>query len=352
MKPKLYYLGKPEDGFGWGVANTNLVRALGEFCEVVVDERQTKFDGPVFVPVRNEKLEPLRKVRAPRVIGYCFTEWPLSFDAHRNARQYDVLFAGSNWNVQRLAEQGIKAEVLHQGIDFDRFTVQPFPSFQSGDKTKFVVFSGGKFEFRKGQDYVITALRHFMHVHSDVVLLAAWHNPWPATMETMRHSWLLDDWRKWKEELGNDRVVELPPMRNEQTPAIYAQAHIGLFPNRCEAGTNLVMCEFMASGRPVIASNATGQADVLGVGAYPLSYGSYDAAGWFNPHVSDIIAWLEWAYKNREELPQRGLQCRELVERFTWRSCAEKIFSAAFPELAARESQSQVRAIQQPRGQS
>lgn len=327
---KLYYLGKPDDFFGWGVANTNIVRALGEFCDVVVDtdESHTKFDAPVFVPISDHHLTPLRKVRAPRVLGYCFTEWPIGERARSNARQYSVLFAGSTWNVQRLAAHGIKAEVLHQGIDLERFAVQP-PSARAG----FVIFSGGKFEYRKGQDIVIGALRHFMAQRKDTYLLAAWHNPWSASAASMSMSNLLDDWQNPVADLPAERVKMLPPVPNAKTPQLYGMAHIGLFPNRCEAGTNLVMCEFMACGRPVIASDATGHADIFqgSNGSYLLRNGSYDPAGWFNPNVSDLLAWLEHAYQNRDELAARAAECRKLVERFTWRACASKIFQAAFP---------------------
>lgn len=325
---KLYYLGKPADGFGWGVANTNLVKALGEFCEVVVDpSSRDKFDAPVFVPVVDHSLKPLRKVKAPKQIGYCFTEWPLTDDAQRNARRYDVLFTGSSWNTTKLQAAGINnAQTLIQGVDFDRFTVQP-PSPRKG----FVIFSGGKFEFRKGQDYVIAALRRFMSVHPDAVLLAAWHNAWPESIASMRNSWLID-MAKPLDGLPEDRVIQLPAMPNEKTPTIYAQAHIGLFPNRCEAGTNMVMCEFLASGRPVIATMAHGHADVLDVSQYLLTTGTKDAAGWFNPEVSDILAHLEHAYANRDQLAERGNHARKLVERFTWRNAAEQVFRAAFPQ--------------------
>lgn len=324
---KLYYLGKPADGFGWGIANTNLSKALGEFCEVSIEiSRRDKFDGPVFVPVADAALNPLRKVKAPRVLGYCFTEWPLDENAERNARQYDVLFAGSTWNTQKLKAAGIKqAETLIQGVDFERFKIQP-PSERKG----FVIFSGGKFEFRKGQDYVIAALRRFMGIHADAVLLAAWHNPWPQSMASMKNSWLLN-LEDPLAGLPKDRVIELPAMPNEKTPAIYAQSHIGLFPNRCEAGTNMVMCEYMACGRPVIASMAHGHADVLDDSQFLLKNGSTDNAGWFNPNVSDILAHLENAYQNRAGLAERGLNARELVGEFTWRGAALRVARAAFP---------------------
>ncbi len=324
---RLYYLGKPGDGFGWGVANTNLVRELSKLCEVVIDDStRNKFDAPVFLPVSDSSLRSRKIKKAPRTIGYCFTEWPLTDDAERNSRKYDLIFCGSDWNTAKLKSAGIKhAATLQQGIDFTRFTPQP-PS----QRKNFVVFSGGKYEFRKGQDYVIAAMKHFMTAHADVVLLCAWYNPWPQSMASMENSWLIDA-KKPFEKLDRARVFTMDPVPNEQTPAVYEQAHIGLFPNRCEAGTNLVMCEFMACQRAVIATDAHGHADVLaGDGPLKLGNGALDPAGWFNPPVSDILTHLEYAYKNREDLNRRAEQCRKLVERFTWESCARKIYEAAF----------------------
>jgi hypothetical protein len=44
---------------------------------------------------------------------------------------------------------------------------------------RFKIFSGGKLEFRKGQDLVLLAFRAFAHRHSDVLLGTAWSQPWP-----------------------------------------------------------------------------------------------------------------------------------------------------------------------------
>lgn len=337
---RLYYLGEPGDGYGWGVANTNLIRALGEFCEVITAPRtRPAFDAPIFVPIDSPDLKPTCKWKAPRILGYCFTEWPLPEDAHRHARAYDVIFAGSTWNTRKLQAAGIKhVQTLIQGVDFSLFQPQP-PTARLG----FVVFSGGKYEFRKGQDYVLAAMRRFMAQHADVVLLAAWHNPWPQSMASMNQSWLIAPQEPWQ-GIPEDRVIRLPPVPNEKTPQIYAQAHIGLFPNRCEAGTNLVMAEFMACGRPVIATYAHGHQDILTphssilnpphpAGPYLLTNGSYDPAGWFNPEVSDILWHLEHAYNHRDQLAARGQACSQLVERFTWRDCAERIARAAFPSV-------------------
>lgn len=321
---KLYYLGAPADGFGWGVANTNLVKALAAHCEVSVELHRAKFDAPVFIPILDSSLRPLRKVKAPFKIGYCFTEWPLTENAVQNAKYFDLIFTGSTWNTEKLKAAGIKhVQTLIQGVDHERFKPMP-PSERKG----LVVFSGGKYEFRKGQDIVLAAMKRFMAAHGDVTLMAAWHNQWQQSMDSMKLSWLIDPAKPF-DGLPMDRVFLIPPIPNEQTPAVYGQAHIGLFPNRGEAGTNMVMTEFMACGRPVIASAATGHTDVLrGAGPLLITGGSYDPAGWFNANVSDVLWRLEQAYKERETLLGRGKLCAEAVAGLTWDGCARTITEA------------------------
>jgi glycosyltransferase involved in cell wall biosynthesis len=168
-------------------------------------------------------------------------------------------------------------------------------------------------------------MKPFMNAHADVVLLAAWHNQWKQSMDTMKNSWLIDATKPF-EGIQLDRIIMLPPIPNSETPKIYAQAHVGLFPNRCEAGTNMVMTEFMACGRAVIATRAHGHLDVLkGEGPYLVAPGSLDPAGWSNPNVSDVLWRLEQAYNERDTLTERGLQCSEAVAGLTWDDCARKI---------------------------
>ncbi len=328
---KLFFCGQPGKGTGWGTCNTNLIRELSKLCDLELVEKQprAKLPGPAFVPIQDFKLTPLFEVQSEFTMGYCFTECPLDDDSRRNASKYALIFAGSSWNKQRIQDAGIKTpcEVLLQGIDHSLFKPQP-PSQRKG----FVVFSGGKFEFRKGQDYVIAAMKQFMAVRTDAVLITAWHNHWKQSEQTMRWSWLIDH-EKPLAGLPMDRVFQAPLMSQEKLPEFYGLSHVGLFPNRCEAGNNLVMAEYMACERPIIASYATGHKDILDPGFLPLlTNGDYDPAGWFNPHVSDIIAQLEWCYQNRDVLQDLGSNCSELVKSFTWEACAKQII-AAIPKL-------------------
>jgi len=326
---RLYYLGKPADGFGWGVANTNLVRELSALCDVqVVDSDRNRFDAPVLTPVADGGLNPGRSIKAPRLLGYGFWELPLRPAAARiNAQRYHWLFAGSEWCAARVREaSGIgRVSALVQGVDTNRFCSQPWKS----NRNAFRVFSGGKYEFRKGQDIVIAAMKIFMSQRKDAVLVTSWHNPWPETMHSMQQSWLIEPDAPFK-DIDPKRVFHLPPMKNEQMPNVYAESDVGLFPNRCEAGTNMVMCEMMACARPIIAAAYTGQAEVLRDYPLNLTQGSIDCAGWFNPDVSDCLLMLERCYKNRNMLEMWGNMARKLTEPLSWRRCAEQIVEKAF----------------------
>ena len=109
---------------------------------------------------------------------------------------------------------------------------------------------------------------------------------------------------------------------------VYQQTDIGIFPNRCEGGNNMVMCEYMACGRTVIASDTTGHADVItDLNAFPLT--SYtprvisDAQGqpaavWHEPSVEELVELLEAAYRDRSTRAAKGAVAAEDMRRLAW----------------------------------
>jgi hypothetical protein len=46
-----------------------------------------------------------------------------------------------------------------------------------------VIFSGGKLEFRKGQDIMVAAFKRFHARHPDSMLMVAWQNFWHKTID-------------------------------------------------------------------------------------------------------------------------------------------------------------------------
>lgn len=319
---------------GWGIAGEQLSREIALLPPL---------DGVTLHGIRTVALDPFDPAVWDRInIGYCFFEDTITVLEYTRqaARRWDFIVAGSSWCEQHLRIGGVRntATVL-QGVDGNSF--YPGPKRQFGDR--FVVFSGGKFELRKGQDLVIAAMRIFMQRHDDVMLSCAWYNQWPFSLATMELSQLID----YRHRDGDcleilaetletngiplDRVLLHPLLNNQEMRQVYHDSDIGLFPNRGEGGNNLVMCEYMACGRTLIASDMTGHADVITTeNALPLtSYRPYHyrhhAEGvWFEPSVDEMVEKLEYAYQHRSELRLKGLRAVEEMARLTWSGAARQ----------------------------
>lgn len=279
------------------------------------------------------------RVRAPRNIGVCFLEdTQLKPDSIKWAEAYDLLIAGSGWNRDLLQQYGLpNVRLVQQGIDPSVF----HPGPRSGLLTRrFVIFSGGKLEYRKGQDLVIAAFRRFQMRHSEALLVAAWHNEWPESMagiDRMGHvmgrpavengrlksgEWLVHN------GLLPGTFVEIGPMPNWAMAPLLRDADLGVFPNRCEGGTNLVAMEAMATGMPCILSANTGHLDLVrSEHCYPLLrqksvvgcelFNGYE--GWGESDVDEMVELMELAYRQRDAARAKGLKAAEFMLReWTW----------------------------------
>jgi glycosyltransferase involved in cell wall biosynthesis len=267
-------------------------------------------------------------------IGVVFSEFTLfSPSARDRAKQYPLIIAGSRWNRDILAANGIdQAITVLQGVDMTRF--HPAPK-RGIFKNKFVVFSGGKLERRKGQDLVLQAFGIFAKNHPDAVLLTAWSSPWPRLAASLsenpalapikfRNEGRVDSWG-WTRENGipAEQVFHLEAVPHAHMPHILREADVALFPNRAEGGTNLVAMECMACGVPAVLSANTGHLDLINnQNCYPLLHQKpIDGAGyleWGESDVDEIVSTLESVYLNRHDAAVRGRRGSEFISQFTW----------------------------------
>ena len=271
-------------GFGWATCNANLRAALAEHFELT--ERDADVD---FVPIADHALNPICTPTAAIRLGFTFFESPLEKQARDNSEQFDTVFAGSTWCVKRLEAAGVtNARLLIQGVDESIF----HPGPRKEDK-QFRIFSGGKCEYRKGQDLVIDAFVRFAKSNPDAHLVCAWHNPWPQLIQFRNPSNLPQE-QLYRMILLSQGLIErqftiLPRLTAPELAAVMQPTDIGLFPNRCEGGTNLVAMEYLACGRPIVANLATGHADLAGAAIHPIPY-RLDDIGWAVQDVNDIVA--------------------------------------------------------------
>lgn len=196
-------------------------------------------------------------------VGLCFAEDTASLPRGGPIPGRAIL-GGSVWCATRL---GPNAAVFQQGVDHALFCPGPKPHLLGPGP---VVFSGGKLEWRKGQDIVIHAFRDLLRTHPDATLLTAWHNPWPqtvrgfATVPGSTEPLALTAW------LGAQGIpaanhVEIGRVPHHTMPYYLRCADVAVFPNRCEGGTNLVAMEAMACGIPTILSDGTGHQDLYAI---------------------------------------------------------------------------------------
>ncbi len=266
-------------------------------------------------------------------------------DAREYAKNYDMFISISRWNDAFLRDLNVRpVHLCHQGIDTTLFAPGPSTGLW---KDRFIVFSGGKFEFRKGQDIVTTAFKRFQAKHPEALLLTCWQSllptdPTPFQMAghcqtvpnidpnkgMMISQWLLD------QGLPQGSFLEIPYTPNMMMPLILRECQAAIFPNRCEGGTNLVAMETMACGVPTVVANNTGQndlVDLLGFPSFgdqkpvrvPTSYASTEDWGETDPDA--VVDALEKIYTQYDAAKREALIVADKIKDWDWGPQNEKL---------------------------
>lgn len=349
-KGKLF-LGLTRTGdYGWGTVNKYIKKELSKRIEVksMGDNEFPALEelnqAKIFQLVKDLDFNPLFDIRAKENYGYAVFENELTPNSIENSKLYTKIVTASTWNYEKLKAAGIhNAGLAIQGVDTEMF----YPDTAKRSENLFVIFSGGKFEIRKGQDIILKAVSILQKKYPDIILLNAWYNAWIDSMRLMRFSNFMKYDEKgstWDEFMNNiyycndidpQKVFTLPLVPNKDLRQVYLKSDIGLFPNRCEGGTNLVMMEYMACGKPVIGSYNTGQKDVLTDNNCLLlkqmkEFKLFDSenwmfADWEEPSLDEIIEKIEFAYHNRETIKKIGMEGAQSMKKFAWSKTAENI---------------------------
>jgi glycosyltransferase involved in cell wall biosynthesis len=289
----------------------------------------------ILVAAGNAGLQKYATQKKVKQVGLIFFEHnPLGEDQVRVLRELALVVAGSTWNADRLKESGVeRARLIVQGVDAERF--RPLP--KRAMKDRFVVFSGGKLEYRKGQDLVVAAFSRFAKRHADALLVAAWNSPWGGQIApSVNQSGAAKPMKTgadfaasvaaWIADNGIDgaQFMDLGPVANRFMPEVFREVDVALFPNRCEGGTNLVAMEALCSGLTCIISKNTGHLDIVRPGnCLPLTNqrpvmpaAGLPTQGWGESDVDEIVALLEKAYTTPQLVKPEA--ARASVAEFTW----------------------------------
>ena len=379
----------PSAVHGWGVFGTNLLREMlrrgapKPICLFPIPEDLIDAaDRSLFRPLVDEQREIDRQVghrpgnvtlngvhvlhslgndlaeteaaarfRGQPNVGFTFfenTNFPpdlVACSAH-----FDIVMAGSSWNAELLRDLGFpRVGCVFQGVDTEAFHPGPRGT-RFGDR--FVVFSGGKLELRKGQDLVIAAFKAFHARHPDALLVTVWLNPWPTIMADVAASPhvngapdaatpfpnCINDWVR-AQGVPEGAHQDLSPVFNADMPVLLRDCDVALFANRSEGGTNLVAMEALASGLPCVLSANSGHLDLIGDPAtaahcYPLTrqtptaFGPKGSDPWRESDVEEMVEALEAAYRDRDDARRRGQAAAEVMADWTWRKQIDRLLAA------------------------
>lgn len=278
-------------------------------------------------------------------------------------RRFKRVIAISRWNADILKAHGIDNVALcHEGIDTAIF--HPGPRGTRFGTDRFVIFSGGKAEFRKGQDIVLAAFRRFHQRHKEALLVTMWNSPWPDFARGLAESPLgtgapalgaegklrLADWAA-AYGIAGDAFIDLgaagqkPGSASDAALAaafpnrgfasdiadILRSVDVALFPNRSEAGTNRVAMECLACGVPTVLADNTGQHDLIAVipcfplrAQCPVATALPGTQDWREPSVDEIVAILEQVYTDRAAARRRGLAAAAAMAGWTWQQSVDR----------------------------
>ncbi len=374
---------------GWGVFGTNLLREVlhrGGIKPITLFPMQEDFiapdDRPLFQPLIDEQrqieaqlaevqgnitlggvhvlhslgndlVEPAAsaRFRGEPNVGFTFFEnMTFAPDVVARNAHFQIMMAGSTWNAEILRDLGFpRVGCVFQGVDTDAFSPSP-KTGRFGDR--FVVFSGGKLELRKGQDLVVAAFKRFHERHPDSLLVTVWLNPWPAIMQDLAaspHVTTLPDINTPFPNCINDWVrdqgvpegahIDLSPTFNADMPVLLRECDAALFPNRCEGGTNLVAMEAMAAGLPCVLSANSGHLDLTGADlsanhrCYPLTrqspvpFGPTGSEHWRESDIDEIVETLEAIYQDRSTAKSRGDGAHDFMQDWSWRNQIDRLLS-------------------------
>src|SRR6185295_16027949 len=93
-------------------------------------------------------------------------------------------------------------------------------------------------------------------------------------------------------DVSNGKVISLGPKPNPMMAGVYQNTDVGLFLSRCEGGTNLVLMEYMACGKPAIATSYTGHADIVtDENSLPLRHHTPEPV--YNENRAETGVWYE-----------------------------------------------------------
>lgn len=356
------------DDYGWGICGAAIMKHMPEVvkigtmvynaptnCDAIKDSsqleayerwvntgEQTYTPGTVISPALNPDFRPGGYYYGDENIGYFFVEDKEEFFATNvRSREWDALVAGSVWN-QKIATTHLQRtiHVAWQGVDPQLIQQRELNEEEILAKQPIYVFSGGKFEYRKGQDFVIKGFANVLRYSTsgqEPKLMYAWTNKWPDSIRTMEPAVnqysLLKRYQFKPHHVStlHDVLIDNGIPIRHTVPLVGNQAKVmgrvskfadlAVFPNRAEGGTNLVAMECIAAGIPTYIRATTGQEDLKDYSCGTINYVD---------DIRDIIhVFADNAEYRLDKFKEAADKAAKFRSKFTWENTCKSLLMAS-----------------------
>lgn len=241
----------------------------------------------------------------------------------------DEIFVSSVWAKEIIEKNHIKTQtnVIPLGVNTSIFNPK---NYKQKNKDKYTFINIGKWEVRKGHDFIYEIFKKAFPFDKNVELIIC------ASEFTNAYS-SKEEIAQWKAKYSNDpRIRIIPGVQSHKDIAeIISYADCGLFPSRAE-GWNLELLECMAMDKPCIATNYSAHTEFCNPNnCYLINIDSLEPAfdgkafqkqgNWAkigNNQFDQMIEYMRLVYfKNIRNNPD-GLKT---ATNYSWQNSAQKI---------------------------
>jgi phosphatidylinositol alpha-mannosyltransferase len=197
-------------------------------------------------------------------------------------------------------------EIIPNGIDLERFTVDASPIEKYQDGRLNILFVG-RLEFRKGVNYLLKAYLRIKPEFPDSRLLIVG----PGTRLRKRYE-------KWVKKNRLEDVIFTGYVSFEDKVRYYQTADVFCAPATSRESFGIVLLEAMAMGKPLVATNIAGYASVAADGEEGLLVPPCDA-----PRLAQALTTVLRDKELREKMGAKG---KLKAKNYSWDNIAQRVF--------------------------
>lgn len=160
----------------------------------------------------------------------------------------DVVFVASKWGRDILLQNNITIPIVVSPLAADTNVFFPVVD-PNKDKDKYIFINIGKWELRKGHDFLVQAFNAAFNDNDNVELWMLNHNIFLSKQEN-------EIWQNLysNSKLGSKIKILPRAQTHKDLAAIINLADCGIFPARAEGWNNEIL-EVMAANKPIITTN-------------------------------------------------------------------------------------------------